>query len=97
MAPTRKPPLKHIAEANIALRGPTRSSHAPNVAADNPRQTIAILNTQVIVGIDQSVGAAFTASTSFDCDKARSVSACGRRDIATSFASGLLKTLNAYA
>ena len=42
---------------NIALRGPTRSSHAPNTAADSPRKTIAMLNTQPIVLSFQSSGA----------------------------------------
>ena len=79
------------------MRGPTRSSQAPNVAADNPRNTIARLNTHPIVGMDQSVGAAAKASTSFDCDSARSVSVGASWLTATSFASGLLKTLNAYA
>ena len=42
---------------NIARRGPTRSSQAPNTAADNPRKTMARLNTQPIVLNFQSSGA----------------------------------------
>src|SRR4051812_12879055 len=48
-AATTNPPPKHTADANIAARGPTRSSQAPNVAAESPRKTIATLNTQPIV------------------------------------------------
>ena len=38
----RKPPPKHSAEASMALRGPTRSSHLPNTAAERPSSTMAM-------------------------------------------------------
>ena len=37
---------KQMAEANMALRGPARSSQLPNTAADKPRKTMARLNIQ---------------------------------------------------
>src|SRR4051812_45417579 len=56
-AATSNPPAKQHADVNIARRGPTRSSHAPNTAADSPRKTIAVLNTQPTVLSFQSLGA----------------------------------------
>ena len=37
-----KPPAKQMAEINIAFRGPTRSSHLPNNAAEAPSVNKAI-------------------------------------------------------
>src|SRR5512146_965012 len=54
---TQNPPPKQSAATNIARRGPTRSSHAPNAAADSPRNTIAVLKIQASVASDQSLGA----------------------------------------
>ncbi len=56
-APTMNPLAKHTALVNIARLGPTRSSHAPNVAAEAPRKMIATLNTQPRVENFQSSGA----------------------------------------
>jgi hypothetical protein len=56
-AATWNPEAKQSAETNIAFRGPARSSHAPNTAADSPRNTIAALKTQPIVLSFQSPGA----------------------------------------
>jgi hypothetical protein len=42
MTPTAemtRPPHQHIAETRPALRGPTRSSQPPQIAADDPRNT----------------------------------------------------------
>ena len=55
-AATRKPPPKQQAEVNIALRGPTRSSHLPKVAAERPRKTMAMEKIQPSVGMVQSSG-----------------------------------------
>src|SRR5690242_11638314 len=68
-AATSNPPPKHTAETNIALRGPTRSSHGPNSAAESPRNTIAMLNTQPIVLNFQSPVADFV--TPSECDRGR--------------------------
>ena len=43
-AATMKPAPKQLAEINIALRGPTVSSHLPKSAADNPSTAMAIEN-----------------------------------------------------
>jgi hypothetical protein len=56
-AATWNPPPKQTADTNIAERGPTRSTHAPNVAAERPRNTMATLNTHPIVLSFQSPGA----------------------------------------
>ena len=42
-APTRKPLAQKQAEANIAFRGPLRSTQVPPSAADRPSITIAML------------------------------------------------------
>ncbi len=52
----KKPPLKHTAAANMALRGPAASSHLPKMAADRPRNTIAMLKIQPSVVSFQSSG-----------------------------------------
>ena len=53
----RKPSPKQTAATNIALRGPTRSIHLPNIAADAPSTASAMLNIQPTVASDQSPGA----------------------------------------
>jgi len=35
----KKPPPQQHAATNPAMRGPSRSTHAPNTAADDPRKT----------------------------------------------------------
>ena len=57
IAETRKPPLKHSAATNMALRGPTVSTQRPKTAADRPRNTIAIENIQPSCTSVQSPGA----------------------------------------
>src|SRR5947207_13016789 len=52
-----KPPAKHVADANIALRGPAPSSQRPKVNAERPRQTIATLKIHPIVVSFQSPAA----------------------------------------
>ena len=42
-APIAKPLDQHTAAVNIALRGPTRSTHVPSTAADRPSITMAML------------------------------------------------------
>src|SRR5438874_396159 len=66
---TRNPPPNETADANIAFRGPTRSNHAPNVAADRPRNTIATLKTQPMVLSFQSPGADWVPPMSRDSGK----------------------------
>ncbi len=61
---TKNPPLKHTAEVNIALRGPTRSIHRPNTAADSPRNTIATWNRWAMVPCFQSPAAGALIPTS---------------------------------
>src|SRR5215472_16103104 len=39
IAPRMRPPHHRIAAATPALRGPARSTHPPNTAADSPRNT----------------------------------------------------------
>src|SRR5215468_7909089 len=39
MAPSTSPPHQHSATTKPALRGPTRSSQPPQIAADTPRNT----------------------------------------------------------
>ena len=39
MAPRNRPPHQHNAETKPALRGPTRSSQPPQIAAEMPRNT----------------------------------------------------------
>ena len=58
-APTRKPPPKHSAAANIAVRGPPSSSQRPNTAAEAPRKTMAMLKIQPSSVSFQSSGADF--------------------------------------
>src|SRR5438552_13292620 len=50
----RNPPAQEHAATNPALRGPSRSAHRPNTAADDPRKTIASVNVHVSVLIFQS-------------------------------------------
>ena len=45
-APTRKPRAQAQALANMAFRGPTRSTHVPSIAAERPSMTIAIEKTR---------------------------------------------------
>src|ERR1700742_1111586 len=51
------PVAKHRAATNIDLRGPTRSTHRPKSAAEEPRKTIAIENIQPTSFKFQSPGA----------------------------------------
>ena len=53
----RNPAPKQQAAVTIALRGPTRSSHLPNTAADRPRKTMATLKMAAIEVSFQSPGA----------------------------------------
>ncbi len=39
MAPSTRPPHQHSADTKPALRGPTRSSHPPQTAAETPSST----------------------------------------------------------
>src|SRR5918993_3192348 len=50
----KKPDAKQHAEANIALRGPSRSIHFPNTAAEMPRKAIAIEKIHASGGCSQS-------------------------------------------
>ena len=56
-AAMRKPPPQQHAAATPACRGPTRSSQAPNTAADEPRKKMAMENVTTTVLIFQSSGA----------------------------------------
>src|SRR5882757_679987 len=56
-AETKNPPEKHSADANIDLRGPTRSTQRPKTAADEPRKTMAIEKIQPTSFKFQSPGA----------------------------------------
>ena len=53
-AATKKPAAKQTAAANIALRGPARSSHLPHTNADAPRVAKAMLNIHTVVVSGQS-------------------------------------------
>jgi hypothetical protein len=53
----KKPPAKQSAETNIALRGPTRSSHLPHVNAETPSTANARLNIHTVVVRGQSPAA----------------------------------------
>src|ERR1019366_4162230 len=75
MAATRKPPLKQHAEANIALRGPAASSHRPNVNAERPRETIAVLKIQPMVVSFQSAGAGLLMPTSVESGRLKTLKA----------------------
>src|SRR5688572_1040058 len=50
----KNPDAKQHAEANIALRGPSRSIHLPNTAAEMPRNAIAIEKIHASGGCSQS-------------------------------------------
>src|SRR6266478_433953 len=56
-AETKNPPAKHSADANIDLRGPTRSTQRPKTAADEPRKTMAMEKIQPTSFKFQSPGA----------------------------------------
>src|SRR3981081_2065377 len=86
---TIKPPQNREAEANIAARGPADSTQRPNTAAERPRNTMARLKIQTRLAIDQSQGVAQMA-----CAVAGEHMCCAAQ---SSWANGLLKTLNAYA
>ena len=45
-APSTNPPAQQQAETRPALRGPTRSSQPPQIAADKPRKKMNRVNTQ---------------------------------------------------
>ena len=45
-APSTSPPAQQQAETSPALRGPTRSSHPPQTAAEAPRKKMNRVNTQ---------------------------------------------------
>src|SRR5688572_22024427 len=53
-AEMKKPEAKQHAEANIALRGPSRSIHFPNTAAEIPRNAIAMEKIHASGGCSQS-------------------------------------------
>src|SRR5215472_82537 len=55
-APIRNPPAQQHAATKPALRGPSRSAHRPNNAADDPRKKIASVNVVVSVPSFQSSG-----------------------------------------
>ncbi len=57
IADTMNPPPKQSAAVNMDLRGPTRSTHRPNSAADRPRTAMAMENTQPTSVSFQSPGA----------------------------------------
>src|SRR5688572_18479259 len=50
----KNPDAKQHAEANIALRGPSRSIHLPNAAAEMPRNAIAMEKIHASGGCSQS-------------------------------------------
>src|SRR6476660_9930263 len=56
-AETKNPPLQQHAETTPALRGPSRSTHAPKSAAEEPSITKNSVNIQPSVLIFQSSGA----------------------------------------
>ncbi len=64
-AETKNPPAKHSAETNIDLRGPTRSTHLPKRAAEEPRNTIAMEKIQPTSFKFQSPGADCVSPISF--------------------------------
>src|SRR5579859_2819295 len=74
-AATRKPPPKQTAETIIALRGPTRSSHLPNTAAETPSIANAILKIQTVVVSGQSSGRDFVTPSSRDIGRLKTLSA----------------------
>ena len=59
----------------MAARGPTRSSQLPKSAADRPRKTIAVLNTQPMVLTFQSSGAALVRPIAFDSGREKTLKA----------------------
>lgn len=78
MAPSTKPPHQHSAETNPALRGPTRSSQPPQIAAAAPSSTknsvyiqprLATFQLQVVV--NSSVARLMPSQTSFDAGLTR--------------------------
>jgi hypothetical protein len=60
---------------NIALRGPTRSSHAPHTAAESPRKTIAMLKIHPSVLSAQSPGAEAVPPISFESGRLNTLKA----------------------
>src|SRR5262245_32733855 len=56
-AEMKKPPLQQHAATTPALRGPSRSTHAPNRAAEDPSMTKNSVNIHPSVLIFQSAGA----------------------------------------
>src|SRR5262245_46905898 len=52
----KKPPLQQHAATTPALRGPSRSTHAPNTAAEDPRNTKKSVYIQPSVLTFQSAG-----------------------------------------
>src|SRR5258706_4396489 len=64
-AESRNPPEKHRAATNIDLRGPTRSTQRPNMAAEAPRNTMAREKTQPISFKFQSCGTDWVNPISF--------------------------------
>ena len=49
-APMANPPDQHTAAANIAARGPARSTQVPNTAADRPSITMLMLK-MIAIGV----------------------------------------------
>src|SRR5258708_26033934 len=64
-AERRNPTEKHRAATNIDLRGPTRSTQRPNMAAEAPRNTMAREKTQPISFKFQSCGTDWVNPISF--------------------------------
>ncbi len=52
--PSTSPPHQHNAATNPALRGPARSSHPPQIAAETPRMTKNSVNIQPRLATRQS-------------------------------------------
>src|ERR1700730_1841158 len=54
IAPSTRPPHQHNAATKPALRGPTRSSHPPHIAAETPSTTKNSVNIQPMLATFQS-------------------------------------------
>src|SRR5215831_7944819 len=59
MAEMKKPPPQQTPATTPARRGPSFSTHRPNIAADDPRKTIASVKVHVSVLTFQSSGPDF--------------------------------------
>ena len=80
IAPSTRPPHQHSAATTPALRGPTRSSQPPQIAAETPSTTKNSVNIQPMLAMRQSQVVVNSSCTSVMSGQARVCETPSARD-----------------